>query len=308
MSGTPIEPRGQPGREGQFNRRRLLKTAIGASLLAPVGAFAFARDVRFEETSSIRFGLTPVFLSDDLDLLDDLKIYLRSATGADVALVTQRTYQEVTALLVSGDLDAAWICGYPYQRFRDELDLVVMPVWRGGSLYQSYLIVGSGRNASTLSDCRNDIHAFSDPDSNSGYLVTRSYVSDLGESLATFFKTTFFTYSHRNVIRAVASGLAMSGSVDGYVFEMISQQEPALVSKTKVIVKSAWYGFPPIAAPADPSKRAIQHTLRNAFLDMPKSALGSRILERLGLDGFALPQSSLYDGIALTIKRVSRGG
>jgi phosphonate transport system substrate-binding protein len=277
-------------------------------MLGPIKATAFGRDIDLEEPRSIRFGLTPVFLSNDLDLLDDLKLYLRSATGCDVALITQRTYQEVTALLVSGDLDAAWICGYPYQRFRDELELIAMPVWRGGSLYQSYLIVDAKRNAASLSDCRNDIHAFSDPDSNSGYLVTRSYVSDLNESLSTFFKTTFFTYSHRNVIRAVASGLAMSGSVDGYVFEVMTRLEPVLVSRTKVIVKSPWYGFPPIAAPADPSKRAIQLALRNAFLDMPSSALGKRILERLGLDGFALPQSSLYDGIALTMKRVRSAG
>ena len=121
----------------------------------------------------IRFGLTPVFLTSDLALLADLKTYLERATGRTVHLVSRRTYQEITALLVSRQLDAAWICGYPFVAYRNELSLVAVPVWHGQTLYQSYLIAHSGLKAEGLADLRGSVPAFSDPDSNSGFLVTR---------------------------------------------------------------------------------------------------------------------------------------
>jgi phosphonate transport system substrate-binding protein len=85
-------------------------------------------------------GLTPVFLNNDVELLSALKTYLETAAGRPVKLVLRRTYEEITTLLVSGQLDAAWICGYPYVSFRDRLELLAVPVWRGQPLYQSYII------------------------------------------------------------------------------------------------------------------------------------------------------------------------
>ncbi len=68
------------------------------------------------------------------------------------------------------------------------------------------------------------------PDSNSGFLVTRALLAENRFLPGGFFSRTFFTYGHRNVIRAVASGLAQSGSVDGYVWEVMREIEPELVT------------------------------------------------------------------------------
>src|SRR6185295_18418504 len=122
----------------------------------------------------IRFGLTPVFLTNDLELLNKLKAYLSRKTGTEVHLVQRRTYEEITALLVSAQLHAAWICGYPYVAYRDQLSLIGVPVWRSNPLYQSYIIVAEGRTVATIDELKGDVHAFSDPNSNSGFLVTSS--------------------------------------------------------------------------------------------------------------------------------------
>ncbi|WP_164828617.1 substrate-binding domain-containing protein [Sinorhizobium meliloti] len=275
------------------------------------GALSLAAMPAVAATNSsevLRFGLTPVFLSNDLEVLDELKRYLANSTGHEIQLITQRTYQEVTALLVAGNLEAAWICGYPYRKFQDDLTLVATPSWRGRPLYQSYLIVGADRGASSMEDCRGDIHAFSDPDSNSGYLVTKAYLAQRRSSEDTFFRKTFFTYGHRNVIRAVASGLANSGSVDGYVWEVMKGIEPDLVSQTKVLVKSEWYGFPPIAAPAKLKGAPAFELLRSAFLRMGSHPVGQSLLGRLQLDGFVDAPSSAFDGIAANIELVRRLG
>ncbi|APG95473.1 PhnD/SsuA/transferrin family substrate-binding protein [Sinorhizobium americanum] len=304
MKGIEDIPDCRPGGHARLGRRCFIGGAL--SLLSmPALAAAAANSL---EKPVLRFGLTPVFLSNDLEVLDELKNYLANATGHEVQLVTQRTYQEVTALLVAGNLEAAWICGYPYRKFQDELVLVATPSWRGQPLYQSYLIVGADRGASSLDDCRGDIHAFSDPDSNSGYLVTKAYLAQRHLSEDTFFRKTFFTYGHRNVIRAVAAGLANSGSVDGYVWEVMKSIEPDLVSRTKVLVKSDWYGFPPIAAPARLKGTAAFERLRSAFLGMVSDPVGRSLLGRLQLDGFVDAPPSTFDGIAANIELVRRLG
>ena len=42
----------------------------------------------------------------------------------------------------------------------------------------------------------------------------------------------------------------MSGSVDGYVYEVMRETEPDLIAPTKVIQQSELLGFPPIACAA----------------------------------------------------------
>lgn len=255
-------------------------------------------------TEVLRFGLTPVFLSSDLELLDRLKSYLEAETGLPVQLVTRRTYQEITTLLVSGELDAAWICGFPYVAFRDRLALVAVPVWRGRPLYQSYLLESAGRTASVLSDLRGDVHAFSDPDSNSGFLVTAAELATLGERPETFFGRTLFTYSHRNVVRAVASGLAASGSVDGYVYEVLREVAPDLVARTRVVRMSDWNPFPPIACPRAYEDAPNTVRLRDALLRMPQDEAGRSILALLRLDGFVTEPPSFFDPIAVAMATV----
>ncbi|MDZ7823026.1 MAG: PhnD/SsuA/transferrin family substrate-binding protein [Ahrensia sp.] len=275
-------------------------TGGGASCLffGNLGASKAAQD------NSLRFGLTPVFLNNDLQLLETLKSYLETATGYSVELVSRRTYQEVTALLISGQVDGAWICGYPYIQFKDDLELLAVPEWNGKQLYQSYLIVGTDRNADDITDLRNDIHAFSDPDSNSGFLVTRSLMFEHGFQPETFFRKTLYTYGHRNVIRAVASGLAQSGSVDGYVWEVMLEMEPELVSRTRILRKSQWLGFPPIATSVKFAGSQKIHLLQTALIDMANNAQGRQVLELFKLTGFGLPQEANFDGIAQMVSKL----
>ncbi|RNI14210.1 hypothetical protein EB844_20460 [Paracoccus pantotrophus] len=121
-----------------------------------------------------RFALTPVFLDNDAAVISALRAALAEGMGQDIELVQRRTYQEISGALLDGSVDAAWTCGYPYLQHKTELSLLGVPVWRGQPLYQSYLIVAQDDPATALSDLRGGAHAFSDPDSNSGFLVTAS--------------------------------------------------------------------------------------------------------------------------------------
>lgn len=275
------------------SRRRFLALSAGAASLRLTTNEAQAATV-----TALNFGLTPVFLTNDLELLTRLKAYLSRKTGRDVQLVQRRTYEEITALLLSGQLDGAWICGYPFAQFRQQLSLVAVPVWRGEPLYQSYLIAPKGRPATGIDDLKGDIHAFSDPNSNSGYLVTASLLAERKLRPDQFFRQVIFTYGHRNVVRAVASGLAQSGSVDGYVWEVMSSIEPELTAKTEIVAVSELLGFPPVACLKSQRLSEGVELLHKALIEMAQDEEGSHVLNMLRLDGFADEPETLFDSIA----------
>jgi len=267
------------------------RTFVGAGLAAVIAGHASAQPV-------FRLGLTPVFLDNDAAIIDGLRRALSRGMGREIELVQRRTYQEITGLLLERSVDAAWLCGYPYLQHADLLDLVAVPVWRGGPRYQSYLIVGTEDEAANLTDLRGGTHAFSDPDSNSGYLVTATDLHRLGEQVDSFFSRSIFTFGHRNVVRAVADGLVRSGSVDGYVWEALSVIEPELTSRTRVIARSEWLGFPPVCARRDSLGLEPVRALQTALMSLSETEEGRVALTSLQLDGFQLATVGLFDGIA----------
>ena len=267
------------------------------SLVCPIGTSVLASE-------PLKFGLTPVFLTNDIELLAKLKNYLVRQTGREVQLVQRRTYEEITTLLLSGQLTAAWICGYPLVQYQEQLSLVAVPLWNGEPLYSSYLIVPADREATGLDDLKGDLHAFSDPNSNSGYLVTTALLAERKLKPEDFFRQTIFTYGHRNVVRAVASGLVQSGSVDGYVWEVMATLEPELTSGTKVIRKSELLGFPPVASLARQANDVNVEMIRHALLVMKDDPEGRDVLSMLRLDGFSEEPQNLFDPIAAKMRLV----
>lgn len=277
-------------------RRRTLLAAAAALATPPALA-----------ARTVTLGLTPVFLDSDIVLVGQIERHISARLGRPVQVVKRRTYREVTSLLVAGQLDAAWICGYPFVQHRDALDILAVPLYRGEPFYRAYLIARQDRGAGALAELRGDIHAFSDPDSNSGFLVTSALLADMGTAPGAFFARSFFTYGHRNVIRAVAAGLAQSGSVDGYVWDVMADIEPALVGATRIVQASAPMGFPPFATSrqADPG---LTRAIRDALLTMPQTADGRAILATLRLDGFVPGSPALFDGIAAISQRARAAG
>ena len=274
---------------------------------AGVASFALTGPAQAQQ-SRFQFGLTAVFLSNDLELLASLQSYLTETIGEPVELVSRRTYQEITALLVSGQLHGAWICGYPYVQFKADLDLVAAPSWHGRPLYQSYLIASADRQTDRWEDLKGDIHAFSDPDSNSGFLVTRALLAENGLKPEGFFARHFYTYGHRNVIRAVGAGLAQSGSVDGYVWDVMREIEPDLVGQTRIVRRSEWLGFPPVASPKALAGDPRIARLKDALTAMDRHPEGQKVLALLRLDGFVATQPALFDTIAAKVDTVRRLG
>lgn len=254
----------------------------------------------------IKIGTTPVFLDQQLALLDDWRRHLENALQARVSFVQRSNYREILELLLSRQLDCAWLCGYPYVRFKASLQLVAVPVFAGAPLYESYLIVSNDDKLThSITNLAGRIFAFSDPLSNSGYLFPRHQLWSQNKSPDQFFARTFFTSSHRKVVEAVAVGLAHAGAVDGYVWESLAKVAPALTAKTRVVARSQKFGFPPLLAHRDyPNERVA--LIRSGVTGMSSTADGMRILNRLNLDGFVAGDDKLYDSITQMMTDLQR--
>jgi len=263
--------------------------------------------MRAQAASPFRFALTPVFLDNDAAVISALRDALSAAIGQEIELIQRRTYQEITGALLDGSVDAAWTCGYPYLQHRDDLSLLGVPVWRREPLYQSYLIAAADDPATNLADLRGGAHAFSDPDSNSGYLVTASDLARMDETPEHFFSRVIFTYGHRNVVRAVAGGLTQSGSVDGYVWEVLNSVEPELTARTRIIARSESLGFPPFVARSDRMGETAVQACAAALQGFDGTDQGLAVLRLLFLDSITAADPALFDGIAARMAALGGG-
>lgn len=257
-----------------------------------------------ETLPALRIGTTPVFLDDHRAFLEAWRGYLEKRLQRSVVFVQRGSYREISDMVVNGKLDFAWVCGYPYVRYKAGMRLVAVPVFKGKPLYQSYVIVPrADTTTKSLLALEGKIYAFSDPLSNSGWLAPQAELKQAGVDPTTFFRKTFFTWAHRKVVEAVADGLAQGGSVDGYVWETLNVLHPQLTARTRVVQKSAEYGFPPIVARQSISPQALD-AMRTVLIRMNRDAAGQDLLKRLNLDGFEAGSDALYEDIARNMRLV----
>jgi phosphonate transport system substrate-binding protein len=228
----------------------------------------------------------------------ELLKYLGEKINRNIILVQRKTYAEVNELLGSGDIDLAFICSGPYAvaKNRYRLNPVAAPVIMDKETYRSYLIVNHESAYSNLQELRGGTFAFSDPESNTGFLVPNYILHRIGESADQFFIKTFYTYSHDNSIMAVARHLVDGAFVHEQIWEYFKNRHPELTSHARVIYQSEPFGNPPVVAsswlPGETIEQ-IKHIFYNFHLDLH----GKTILNHLMIDRFVPVREELYDPI-----------
>ncbi len=224
--------------------------------------------------------------------------YLENEIGRPVELVQRRTYAEINDLIKTGDVDLAFVCTSSYIVGRRDFDmqLLVAPMVNGETYYYSQLIVPVGSHAAAMSDLRGKVFAFTDPMSFSGRMYPTYLLQQVGETPASFFQRTFFTYSHDDAIRAVADGLADGAAVDSLVLDFALIRDPSLAEKIKIIYTSPPFGIPPVVV--SPYLRPGQRAqLEEVFLNMHSKNAGLEALQSLNVEEFTIVSEKLYDAI-----------
>jgi phosphonate transport system substrate-binding protein len=272
----------------KFVKLVLIALWLGASCMGAQGG---------RESRTIRVAMTPAFLHDQHALLAEWRDYLEFRLNRPVEFVQRDRYRDTMDLLQQQKVEFAWICDYPYVMLKKELRLLAVALNQGKPSYRSYLIVPA-RDLQTRSvhDLRGRVFAYADPYSNTGYLVPRFEIKQSGADPATFFKRTFFTWSHRKAIDAVAAGLAQGAAVDSYVWDALHKVRPDITAKTRIAWKSEEYGFPPLVAQSNVPDADFL-LMQDVLMNMKNDAHGRLLLARLNLTGFIAGSPQLYDRV-----------
>lgn len=275
-------------------------TAFSVSVCAGLLLFFSPCAQGSEQTAPpIRFGITPAIVHDQFGVLDDFRAYLESKLQRKVEFVSRDNYRDTIDLFRQKKLDFAWVSTYPYVFLEQQhyANLLVTPLYRGRPYYCAYFIVpATDEKTTSLLQLEGKVFAYADLYSNTGYLVPRYFLRQAGKDKDRFFRKTFFTWSHRKVVMAVAEGLANGGSIDSFVWDTLSVIQPELTKQTRIVSKSEEFGFPPIVANVSVSAKD-RAAMRTALIDMAKNPEGSILLQRLNIDGFIPGDTRLYKNV-----------
>lgn len=223
---------------------------------------------------------------------------IAARVGRRAVFSQRRTYAEINELVKNHQVDVAFVCSGPYVVGHDQfgMELLVAPVAHGRQVYHSYFIVHQKSRISSFEELRGKRFAFTDPHSNTGYLVPTYLLSKQEEKPATFFSETFFTNSHDNSIHAVAEGLTDGAAVDSHIWEFMNNVNPELTSQTKIIGKSPPYGIPPVVVTPDLDLE-LKKGLKGAFLSIHRDAKARLLLNQIQIERFAEVEDTNYDSV-----------
>lgn len=218
--------------------------------------------------------------------------------GRPVEIAQRKTYAETNAMVENQEVDFAFVCSGAYVEGRSKfgMEIVVVPVIHGQTVYHSYILARKDGPARSLEDLRGKRFAFTDPKSNTGSLVPRYMLAQRGETPQSFFADSFFTYSHDNSIHAVAQGMADGAAVDSLIWEYLNATGSADSARTRVIEKSPPYGIPPVVV--HPAADALfKSRLRAVFFSLHKDPKALPLLKELQIDRFEAGEDAKYDSV-----------
>jgi phosphonate transport system substrate-binding protein len=138
--------------------------------------------------------------------------------------------------------------------------------------------------------------------SNSGWLFPAIWLENQGEDPESFFSDILVAGSHDRSIQAVSSDYVAGAAVHSLVYERMVEEDPTILTRTKIVQKSSPYGMPPFAVhpqmPAD-----LKSRLRDALLDMHEDPEGKKVLSSIAIDRFVVADPAIYDSVRKAVDR-----
>ena len=249
-----------------------------------------------ESGRQLRFAVATMVSAKETALTyQDLVRRICRNIGYQPGFVKPNSYADVRQKLERGEVDVALVCTgtYVHGLAGGRIELLVQPEFEEGLRYSSLLIVPAGSPAKSMEDLRGKVMAFTDKESNTGYLVPSDLLVGLKHDPRTFFKKVDFTGSHDRSILAVALSLVDGAAVDSLIWESKIRQDPSLVRRVRVIWESDPFGPPPIVVPTTLSQD-LKSSLQEEFLALDKDEEGREILKAIGIKRFVRPRKEDY--------------
>jgi phosphonate transport system substrate-binding protein len=230
--------------------------------------------------------------------------YLGEKLGIACEFIADPPWQERERMIDTGHANIGWICGLPYVHKIDragvQIELLVAPVmanarYKGRPVYFSDVIVHSESNFTTFADLRGRRWAYNEPNSHSGYNLTRFMLAKMGE-FDDFFEHVTEAGSHQAALQLLLDGKIDGTSIDSTVLEIELRHKPDLSTHLR---KLATWGPSPIP-PWVIHKQVPSHMrdkIRITLLEMDSDLKGKVVLADLGIKKFTQVNDTYYDPI-----------
>lgn len=266
--------------------------------------FCFVATSSAKSNENIGFAVSPMASpAATASSFSELINYLTKKMNKKVVLKQRRKYADINEMLKSGEALVAFTCTGAYLAGREQfgLELFVVPVVGGKTVYYSYIIVHKDSPYKSFEDLKGKVFAFTDPLSLSGRLYVTSILNEKGLNTKDYFKKFFYTSGHEKSIEIVAQKLADAASVDSLILEDMIRKGNYYGNQVRVISKSPPFGMPPFVVSPKMSEQDRKKLLK-ILLNMSKDREGIVVLQRIGIDSFKLPNHADYTS-AFNIKK-----
>lgn len=241
---------------------------------------------------------------ETFSLYKDLFEYISDKLNITLRLEQRKTYSEANELISKKQVKVGFICSGAYIKIKNECDLLVVPVFNNQPYYQAYIIVNNTSSINNIKELKGKSFAFTDFLSNTGKMYPEKRIKELfNMDSHDFFSKTTYSNSHDASIQLISKGLVDGASIDGLIYEFMLKNSPEKVRNIKIIEKSDFFGSPPIVTSRHISK-TLKFKLKNVLLYMHKDSLGKKILKKLMIDRFTIPNDSIYNNLTLYYNNV----
>jgi len=236
--------------------------------------------------------------------------YVGQRLGEPAELI-RAPWDERLQRLDGGSVDVAFLCGLPYTRRADRLELLGAPVmaaprYRGRPVYFTDVIVRRDSPVQSFGELRGRVWAYNDDGSNSGYAMPRDHLLELGETRG-FFGEAIASGSHQQSIRLVLDRKVDASGIDSTVLEL-EQAQRAEVARGLRVVESIGPGpIPPVVVAAG-RPAALKARLREILLAMHDDPEGRAILADGLMARFVPVRDADYDPIRAMLRRAEATG
>jgi phosphonate transport system substrate-binding protein len=233
-----------------------------------------------------------------------LASYLSVKLGMRCEFIADPPWQEREHMLDAGQIAMGWICGLPYIQKIDragvQIELLAAPVmskvrYQDKPIYFSDVIVQRDSRFNSFEDLRGGRWAYNEPNSHSGYNLTRYMLAQLGEFVG-YFGSVTEAGSHQAALQMLLEGKIDGTSIDSTVLEIELEKRPEISGQIRRI---ATWGPSPIPPWVTHKKipAEVRSRVRNGLLKMDSDSEGRTLLANLGMKRFVQVSDADYDPI-----------
>ncbi|HKP52668.1 MAG TPA: PhnD/SsuA/transferrin family substrate-binding protein [Chloroflexia bacterium] len=241
--------------------------------------------------------------------------FIAEYVGQRLGYATELIVGENFAQFAEGEADIGFICGLPYVQLTRQdpppIELLAAPVlqgerYAGKPVYYSDVIVHRDSPLHSFNDLRGRSWSYNDPDSHSGYNLTRYWLARMKEN-ESYFNKIIAAGWHQESIRMVREGLVDASAIDSQVLAVALRDDPALGKEIRIIDALGPSTIQPVVAArhlSDGLKADVQALLLEMHSDpVARERLAYGLVER-----FAPASDATYDDIRNMLATVEAAG